>query len=148
MEKMILTTESGSDVPQVMADELGIRIAPMHVILGDESYPDRTIPVADVFAFFKRTKKMPTTSAVNPEEYARLFSQAEGREPGSGDHSHRIFLQSFLYLSEREDRAGRTEGRPHSPDRLRDGVQRHRAAFVEVRPGDSGGAERRPRRWS
>ena len=52
MEKMILTTESGSDVPQVMADELGIRIAPMHVILGDESYPDRTIPVADVFAFF------------------------------------------------------------------------------------------------
>ena len=39
MEKIILTTESGSDVPQAMADELGIRIAPMHVILGDESYP-------------------------------------------------------------------------------------------------------------
>ena len=81
MEKMILTTESGSDVPQVMADELGIRIAPMHVILGDESYPDRTIPVADVFAFFKRTKKMPTTSAVNPEEYAAFFRNLRGKNP-------------------------------------------------------------------
>lgn len=59
MEKIILTTESGSDVPQAMADELGIRIAPMHVILGDESYPDRTIPVADVFAFLNARKKCP-----------------------------------------------------------------------------------------
>ena len=81
MEKIILTTESGSDVPQAMADELGIRIAPMHVILGDESYPDRTIPVADVFAFFKRTKKMPTTSAVNPEEYAAFFLKLREENP-------------------------------------------------------------------
>ena len=81
MEKIILTTESGSDVPQAMADELGIRIAPMHVILGDESYPDRTIPVAEVFDFFKRTKKMPTTSAVNPEEYTAFFLKLREENP-------------------------------------------------------------------
>ncbi len=81
MEKIILTTESGSDVPQAMADELGIRIAPMHVILGSESYPDRSIPVADVFAFFKRTKQMPTTSAVNPQEYAVFFLKLREENP-------------------------------------------------------------------
>lgn len=81
MEKIILTTESGSDVPQAMADELEIRIAPMHVILGSESYPDRSIPVADVFAFFKRTKQMPTTSAVNPQEYAVFFLKLREENP-------------------------------------------------------------------
>ena len=81
MEKIILTTESGSDVPQAMADELGIRIAPMHVILGGDSYPDRSIPVADVFAFFRRTKQMPTTSAVNPQEYATFFLKLREENP-------------------------------------------------------------------
>ena len=83
MERFILTTESGSDVPQAMAEELGIRIAPMHVVLGEESYPDRSIPVADVFAFFKRTKQMPTTSAVNPEEYTAFFQKLREENPQS-----------------------------------------------------------------
>lgn len=81
MEKIILTTESGSDVPQAMADELGIRIAPMHVILGDKSYPDRTIPVSECFDFYKRTRKMPTTSAVNPQEYATFFLNLRNENP-------------------------------------------------------------------
>ena len=83
MERFILTTESGSDVPQAMAEELGIRIAPMHVVLGEESYPDRSIPVADVFAFFNRTKQMPTTSAVNPEEYTAFFQKLREENPQS-----------------------------------------------------------------
>lgn len=81
MANIILTTESGSDVPQAMAEELGIRIIPMHVILGDRSYPDRSIPVADCFAFFRQTKKMPTTSAVNPQEYAAFFLRLRSENP-------------------------------------------------------------------
>lgn len=81
MKEIILTTESGSDVPQAMADELGIRIAPMHVILGNDSYYDREIPVADVFSHFKRTRSMPTTSAVNPQEYTGFFTKLRAEHP-------------------------------------------------------------------
>lgn len=81
MANIILTTESGADVPQAMAEELGIRITPMHVILGDRSYPDRSIPVSDCFAFFRQTKKMPTTSAVNPQEYAAFFLKLRNENP-------------------------------------------------------------------
>lgn len=81
MHNMILTTESGSDVPQTMADELGIRIIPMHVILGDEIYPDCSIPVTDCFDFFRQTRKMPTTSAVNPQEYALFFLKLREEYP-------------------------------------------------------------------
>lgn len=81
MKKIILTTESGSDVPQKMAEELGIRIIPMHVILGERSYADRSIPVTDCFSFFRLTKKMPTTSAVNPQEYATFFLNLRMENP-------------------------------------------------------------------
>ena len=81
MKKIILTTESGSDVPQAMADELGIRITPMHVILGNDSYYDREIPIADVFSHFKRTRSMPTTSAVNPQEYITFFTALRAENP-------------------------------------------------------------------
>lgn len=81
MKEIILTTESGSDVPQAMADELGIRIAPMHVILGNDSCYDRKIPVADVFSYFKRTRSMPTTSAVNPQEYTAFFGLLRSENP-------------------------------------------------------------------
>lgn len=81
MREIILTTESGSDVPQAMADELGIRIVPMHVILGNDSYDDRTIPVAEVFSYYKRTRSMPTTSAVNPQEYTAFFKRLRMENP-------------------------------------------------------------------
>lgn len=81
MREIILTTESGSDVPQAMADELGIRVVPMHVILGNDSYDDRTIPVAEVFSYYKRTRSMPTTSAVNPQEYTAFFKRLRMENP-------------------------------------------------------------------
>lgn len=81
MLNIILTTESGSDIPQTMADELDVRIIPMHVILGDKTYPDCSIPVSDCFDFFRQTKKMPTTSAVNPQEYALFFLKLRKEYP-------------------------------------------------------------------
>lgn len=81
MSNILLTTESGSDVPQKMAEELGIRIIPMHVILGEKTYPDCSIPVSDCFDFFRQTKKMPTTSAVNPQEYALFFLKLREEYP-------------------------------------------------------------------
>lgn len=83
MHNIILTTESGSDVPQTMADELGIRVIPMHVILGDNTYPDCSIPVTDCFDYFRQTKRMPTTSAVNPQEYALFFLKLREEYPDS-----------------------------------------------------------------
>lgn len=81
MKQIILTTESGSDVPQAMAETLGIRIAPMHVILGNDSYNDREIPVEDIFSHFKDTRSMPTTSAVNPQEYTAFFTNLRAENP-------------------------------------------------------------------
>lgn len=49
MTKYIITTESGSDLPQDLINKYDIHIVPMHVTMGGETYPDRSFDVqADV----------------------------------------------------------------------------------------------------
>lgn len=75
MKKYIILTESGADLPQDLAKLHNIYVAPMHVIMGDENYMDGSIPVTKVYDYYKTTKKIPKTSAVNPYEYQKLFEK-------------------------------------------------------------------------
>jgi len=75
MNKFIILTESGADLPLDLADLHQIRVLPMHVIMDNVDYPDGSISVTEVYDYYKRTKKVPTTSAINPNEYQCAFEK-------------------------------------------------------------------------
>ncbi len=74
MREIVLSTESGSDVPRQMAEKYHIHIVPMHVIMDDVDLLDGfDFPVQEIYDYYARTKKTPTTSAVNVGEYIDFF---------------------------------------------------------------------------
>jgi DegV family protein with EDD domain len=82
MKKIIILTESGSDLPLDLAKKHNIEVVPMHVMMGDKSYSDGSLSVTDVYDYYKRTKKIPTTSATNPDEYESFFKRITEENPG------------------------------------------------------------------
>ena len=82
MNKIILLTESGSDMPENLVKLHNIQVVPMHVIMGDKSYADGSIAVTEVYDYYQRTKKVPSTSATNPEEYEELYKRVTEENPG------------------------------------------------------------------
>lgn len=83
MNKYIIVTESGTDLPIDLANLHNIRVIPMHVIMDGIDYLDGSIPVTDVYDYYERTKKIPTTSATNPNEYQNVFEKLAEENPGS-----------------------------------------------------------------
>ena len=81
MKKIILLTESGSDMPLDLVKLHNIQVVPMHVIMGDKSYADGSIAVTEVYDYYERTKKVPSTSATNPEEYENMYKTLTEENP-------------------------------------------------------------------
>lgn len=82
MKKIIILTESGADLPLDLAKLHHIQVVPMHVIMGNNQYPDGSIPVTEVYDYYERTKKIPSTSATNPNEYQDVFKKITEENPG------------------------------------------------------------------
>jgi len=82
VKKIIILAESGADIPLDLATLHNIQVIPMHVIMGDSSYLDGSIPVTEVYDYYKKTKKIPSTSATNPEEFHLLFKKIKDENPG------------------------------------------------------------------
>jgi DegV family protein with EDD domain len=82
MKKFIVVTESGTDLPLDLAKLYNIHVLPMHVVMDDVDYQDGSIPVTNVYDYHKRTKKIPTTSAVNPNEYQYSFQKITEENSG------------------------------------------------------------------
>lgn len=82
MKKIILVTESGADMPLDLAKLHNIQVVPMHVIMGDKSYADGSMAVTEVYDYYQRTKKVPSTSATNPDEYQGAFKRITEENPG------------------------------------------------------------------
>ena len=73
MKKILISTESGSDLPQELVKQHNIHVVPMHVIMDEQTYPDGSIPVTMVYEYYQKTKKIPSTSSTNPNEYQNFF---------------------------------------------------------------------------
>ena len=82
MKKIIIVTESGADMPLDLAVLHNIQVVPMHVIMGDKSYADGSIEVTEVYDYYQKTKKVPSTSATNPDEYHHIFKKVTEENPG------------------------------------------------------------------
>lgn len=82
MREIIITTESGNDLPQHIIDKYNIYVAPMYITMRDVCYADRSIPVQEVFDYYKETSKVPSTSAVNIQDFIDLFTKIREEHPG------------------------------------------------------------------
>ena len=58
--KIILSAETGSDIPKELAEELGIVLIPMHVSMGSETLDDGTFAPEEVCAYYNKNGKVPT----------------------------------------------------------------------------------------
>ncbi|ALX48533.1 DegV family protein [Lentibacillus amyloliquefaciens] len=81
MRKIILSTESGADLPKKLADRSAVQIVPMHVIMDGQDYLDGTLPVKDIYDYYDRTKKIPSTTSTNANEYHDFFTKIKADFP-------------------------------------------------------------------
>lgn len=75
MRKIILSTESGADLPEDLAAKHAVQVVPMHVIMDEQDYLDGSLPVLEIYDYYDRTKKIPSTTATNAHEYEEFFSK-------------------------------------------------------------------------
>lgn len=83
MKRIILSTESGADLPKDLVEKHQIQVVPMHVIMDGKDYLDGELSVEDVFDFYDRTKTIPSTAATNVHEYQDLFTNIRLKFPES-----------------------------------------------------------------
>ena len=83
MKRIILSTESGADLPKDLVEKHQIQVVPMHVIMDGKDYLDGELSVEEVFDFYDQTKTIPSTAATNVHEYQELFTNIRLNFPDS-----------------------------------------------------------------
>ncbi|MEH7252887.1 DegV family protein [Neobacillus niacini] len=81
MRRIILTTESGADLPVELAEKHNVQVVPMHVVMDGQDYLDGSLPVTDIYDFYERTKKIPSTTSTNSHEYLEFFKKIKNDYP-------------------------------------------------------------------
>ena len=79
--KIILVAETGSDVSEKLAEELGIILVPMHVSMGGQSLDDGAFPPEDVCAYYDQTGKVPTTSGSTVYDFEKVYERIFTENP-------------------------------------------------------------------
>ena len=78
---IILTAETGSDIPQELAREKGILLIPMHVSMGQDTLDDGTFPPEDICTYYSRTGRIPTTSGSTPYDFESVYDRIFAEDP-------------------------------------------------------------------
>ncbi len=74
--KVKIVADSTCDLNQELLDRYQIEVIPLNVNLGDESFFDGVdIHTPDLFAYYKKTGKLPTTSAPTPAYYEDFYQK-------------------------------------------------------------------------
>lgn len=74
---VIITADSTCDLPRSVIESRKIKITPLSILLGSESFLDgEEITRDDIYAHVSKTGEMPKTAAVPPASYYDVFSEA------------------------------------------------------------------------
>jgi len=76
-----LIAETGSDITPELAKKLGVRLVPMHVSMGNQTFDDGTFPPDDVCAYYDRTGKIPTTSGSTLYDFEKVYEEIFAENP-------------------------------------------------------------------
>jgi DegV family protein with EDD domain len=79
--KIILSAETGSDIPKELAEELGIVLIPMHVSMGSETLDDGAFAPEEVCAYYNKNGKVPTTSGSTPYDFEAVYDKLFEENP-------------------------------------------------------------------
>lgn len=75
MNKIIVTTESGSDITEKMQETYNIKVVPFSINFPDHSVNDDQIDVEEIYNFYSKTKQIPKTNSVSPYQYTEFFDE-------------------------------------------------------------------------
>ena len=81
MSKVVITTESGSDIPAGRARELGVRIVPMHVTIGERTVDDGSLPGGEMLERCRQLGVLPKTSGCTPVDFHAVFDRIHEEDP-------------------------------------------------------------------
>jgi len=74
MQEVAIVTDSATDITGDLAQELGILVAPVHVIIGDDDYRDRVdISPEEYYALLPTLPEIPTTSGANVPDFLECY---------------------------------------------------------------------------
>lgn len=76
MRKVKIITDSTADLPYSLMKELGIEAVPLHIILGEKSFPDdNSIKSGDLFLYADKFGVLPKTAAANEFQFTEVFKK-------------------------------------------------------------------------
>lgn len=73
--KIAISAESTIDLPQEMLDKFDIHTTPFTINFNDELIEDHFGVSQEIFEFVDKTKKLPKTSAVSPDQFQNHFEK-------------------------------------------------------------------------
>lgn len=83
MKKIVIAADSGADLSKELIKEFDIKVIPLTVIMDNKAYLDGSIPIERVYEYYNRTKRIPSTSAANVDQYAAFFKKLQEENPDS-----------------------------------------------------------------
>lgn len=71
----MIFTDSTADLPQDILKEFDIHVVPMKIVIDGETHYENEINSSDFYSMLKTAPELPTTTQVNPQEYADCFEE-------------------------------------------------------------------------
>lgn len=71
--KIVISAETTIDLPKELLDKYNIKTTPFTINLGDELIEDHFGVSKEIFEFVDKSKKLPKTSAVSPDQFKTHF---------------------------------------------------------------------------
>lgn len=81
MTHIVITAETGCDIPAAEATELGIVLVPMHVSLGSRTIDDGELTSAEMLEQCRQLGVLPKTSGCTPGDFQVVFDRIHESDP-------------------------------------------------------------------
>ena len=81
MSKIIITAETGCDIPAAEAAELGVVLVPMHVTIGNKTIDDGELSAAEMLEQCRQLGVLPKTSGCTPHDFEVVFDRIHEKDP-------------------------------------------------------------------
>jgi DegV family protein with EDD domain len=81
--KVQVITDSTADMPEGLAEKLGIKVVPIYLRFGEKTYRDGVdMTRAEFYSTLMSSRAHPATSQPNPEDFISVFKEYCGRSDG------------------------------------------------------------------
>ena len=75
MNKVAIVTDTISTIPRQMAQEHGIKVIPMYVVMDGKDYPEMEVDRGQLYDRIRRKDKSITTSSPSPGDYLKAYQE-------------------------------------------------------------------------